>query len=369
MRVLLVSGSYPPLKCGVGDYCYFLANALAKNQSNVIGVLTSVLDINAVAPSRVNFYPVMKNWNLRSIFQYIKILLDFKPSIVHIQYPTQGYKRGNLPWFLPAVAWFLRKRVVQTWHEGYARKNAIQLAFKGIIPGDLIYVKPEYRKKFHPKFMRWVFWNKREFFIKNASVIPSNTLNEEQRAQTRLAYLEGQKRLIVFFGFIHSGKNVELLFSIANPETDIICIAGEFNVNDTYHQKIFKLANQDKWINKVRFEGFLDEQKAARLLAAADAIILPFSTGGGVWNTSLQAASNQGSFVITTAKNPTGYDKASNVYYSNINDIDEMRQALDRWQGSKISPENNIIHEWELIAKEHNNVYASLDLPTKFGLS
>ena len=258
---------------------------------------------------------------------------------------------------------------MQTWHEGYGRNNALQLAFKGIIPGDLIYVKPEYRKKFHPKFMRWVFWNKRESFIKNASVIPSNTLNAEQRVQTRLIYLDGQKRLIVFFGFIHSGKNVELLFSIANPDTDTIIIAGEFNECDIYHRKIFKLANQDKWINKVKFEGFLDEQKAAALLAVADAVVLPFSTGGGLWNTSLQAASNQGTFTITTSKNPTGYNKVSNVYYSNINDVDDMRQALDRWQGYKISPQNNSVDEWGLIAKEHINVYESLNLSIKSELS
>jgi len=39
VKVLIISGSYPPLKCGVGDYSYSLAKALATIQGVSVGVL------------------------------------------------------------------------------------------------------------------------------------------------------------------------------------------------------------------------------------------------------------------------------------------------------------------------------------------
>ncbi|MBU3547850.1 glycosyltransferase [Polynucleobacter sp. P1-05-14] len=348
------------MKCGVGDYSFFLANALASDQSNVVGVLTSILDNGDQGTNRVQLFPVVKKWTLLSIIQYIKILRDFKPNIVHIQYPTQGYGAGNLPWFLPSIAWLFGKKVVQTWHEGFTKKNAIKLFFKGIIPGALIYVKPEYQNQFRPYFMRWVFWNKLNVFIKNASVIPVVNLAKHEIDQYRITYIKGQKRLIVFFGFMHPEKRVELLFSIANPLTDIIVIAGEFDPKNSYHQEIYDYANSAEWSDKVQILGFLAEEKVAKLLAIADAIILPFASGGGAWNTSLQAASQQGSFVITTAKNPIGYDQASNIYYSHIDDVIEMKLALEKWCGTKKNVSNEVASDWNFIAHQHLVLYTAL---------
>ncbi len=360
MKILLVSGSYPPMKCGVGDYSFFLANALASDESNVVGVLTSILDNKDRGADRVQLFPVVKNWSLMSIIQYIKILRDFKPDIVHIQYPTQGYGAGNLPWLLPSIAWLFGKKVVQTWHEGYTKKNAIKLFFKGIVPGALIYVKPEYQKQFRPYFMRWVFWNKLKVFIKNASVIPVVNLAKHEIDQYRITYLKGQKRLIVFFGFMHPEKRVELLFSIANPLTDTIVIAGEFDPKNGYHQEIYDFANSTQWSDKVQILGFLAEEIVAKLLAIADAIILPFASGGGAWNTSLQAASQQGSFVITTAQHPIGYDQDSNIYYSHIDDVSEMKLALEKWCSTKKNVSNEVTGDWNLIAHQHLLLYAAL---------
>ena len=41
MKVLLVTGSFPPMKCGVGDYTACLAEALARKPNIEVAVLTS----------------------------------------------------------------------------------------------------------------------------------------------------------------------------------------------------------------------------------------------------------------------------------------------------------------------------------------
>jgi len=159
---------------------------------------------------------------------------------------------------------------------------------------------------------------------------------------------------------MHPDKRVELLFSIANPLTDIIVIVGEFDPNNSYHQKIYDFANSCEWSNKVQILGFLAEEKVAQILAIVDAVILPFASGGGAWNTSLQAASQQGSFVITTAQNPIGYDHDSNIYYSHIDDVSEMKLALEKWCGTKKNVSNEVAGDWNLIAQQHLLLYAAL---------
>ena len=99
MRILLVSGSYPPHRCGVGDYVYQLAKTLSENKTLEIAVLTSVIR-NVNINRNVKVFNCMTSWKIRDLFQALSVVRQFKPDIVHIQYPTQGYN-GRLPKYLP----------------------------------------------------------------------------------------------------------------------------------------------------------------------------------------------------------------------------------------------------------------------------
>jgi glycosyltransferase involved in cell wall biosynthesis len=360
MRVLLVTGSYPPMRCGVGDYSHNLVEALAVDPEIHVGVLTSVSGGEMDKADEIEIFPVIKRWSFLEALKVMKIIRQWLPDIVHIQYPTQGYGNGLLPWVLPMICFMMRKKVVQTWHEGYSRRNAPKLFLKSIIPGGLVFVRPQYKEKLHP-LLRWALWKKKSVLIPNASAISLVDLNEQEKDVLKKQYLKKQKRLVVFFGFVYPHKGVELLFEIADPASDQIVIAGEIDEKGDCLHEIMRRASVESWLEKVTFTGFLPAADVAALLAVADAVILPFRTGGGEWNTSIHGAVLNGAFVITTSLTQSGYDKKRNVYFAKVDDIQEMRSALATYAGTRRGYDADIDRdEWRQIADKHSSLYESL---------
>lgn len=358
MKVLLITGSYPPLPCGVGDYSFNLAEALVVHQGIRVSILTSVGGAeNPAKTDGINVFPVMKNWEIAEIFKVVKNIRNTSPDIVHIQYPTQGYKDGLLPWLIPLIAFLMRKKVVQTWHEVYTNPNDKWLSLQAVVPGGLIVVRPEYKKQVPPK-LQWVFRKKIFRFIRNASAVPKIELSEHEQSEVRRKYINQRKRLIVFFGFIFEHKGTELIFDVADPDLDQIIIAGQWGGDERYYQRIKEQADREPWAGKVTFTGFLPSGEMAALLAVADAVVLPFRTGGGEWNTSIHGAVVQGVFVLTTSATLRGYDKKHNVYYSEIDNISEMKAALANFIGKRREYDPEIDRdEWQKISDEHLALY------------
>ncbi|MCU0666041.1 MAG: glycosyltransferase family 4 protein [Candidatus Omnitrophica bacterium] len=360
MRVLLVTGSYPPMKCGVGDYTYNLAQALAVNHEIQVGVLTSAINgtINKVAG--VEIFPIIKKWGIAETLKVIKVIKRWSPDIVHIQYPTQGYGNVLLPWLLPVISFLMGKKVVQTWHEIYVLRNAPKVFLKSIIPGGLVFVRPRYIESLH-FIMRWALWGKKTATIQNASSIPCVNLDETEKSQLKKQYLKTQKRLVVFSGFIYPHKGIELLFEIANPATDQIVIAGEDVKETGYLPEIIKRVSLGLWSEKVTFTGFLPAQGLAALLAVADAVILPFRNGAGEWNTSIHAAVLNRAFVITTSLTQRGYDRKRNIYFTKVDDIQEMKSALANYAGKRRDYDHDIDRDqWQEIADRHCLLYEDI---------
>jgi glycosyltransferase involved in cell wall biosynthesis len=129
MRVLIVTGSFPPMLCGVGDYSESLAQELVKNHDINVAILTSLVAKRRIIKNNINIFEVMKKWEIINVFTAIKAIKSWNPDIVHIQYPTQGYGRGWLPYLLPMISFLMRKKVVQTWHEVYTRRDIPELFF------------------------------------------------------------------------------------------------------------------------------------------------------------------------------------------------------------------------------------------------
>jgi glycosyltransferase involved in cell wall biosynthesis len=360
VKVLLITGTFPPGKCGIGDYSYSLAKALAFYRDVHVAVLTSNFCERGKEPDRVKVYPVINQWRFVEATRVIKVIRDWMPDIVHIQYPSQGFGKRLLPWLLPIIAYLLGARVVQTWHEGYSRRHVLGFLLKSLVPSSIVIVRPNYKKELRPLF-RWFVKKKKFVFIRNASSIPIVVLKETEKSELRAHYLQGQKRLVVFFGFVYPHKGVEQLFDIANPVSDHIVIAGEVREGDAYLSTIIGLASQDAWRGKVTVTGYISAFDVAALLAVADAVILPFRVGGGEWNTSIHTAILHGTLVITTSLTRNGYDARSNIYYAKPNDIQEMKLALQAHAGTRRVPDTELDKdEWQQIAFEHRALYRSL---------
>lgn len=358
MQVLLVTGSYPPMKCGVGDYTSHLAAALAVLPDVEVSVLTTQSgEVGDSTVDGVDVRRALKSWRAgewRTVYRKIK---ELRPDVVHVQYPTQGYGNGFLPFMVPLMAKMLGSKVVQTWHEGCSIRRLPHLFLQAIVPGGLVAVRPNYRKMIWPIF-RWALWNKTFRFIGNAAIVPRAMLSEAERNALRERYLQGQRRMVVFFGFVLPAKGVELLFDVADPATDQLVIAGEL-IDPGTEQNIRRRQSEPAWHGRSTLTGFLMVEDAAALLAVADAVVLPFRKGGGEWNSSIHAAAVQGTFVLTTSKTVKGYDAETNVYFARIDDVKEMKAALQAHAGTR-QAQSSEPYDWAEIARDHKLLYQAV---------
>jgi glycosyltransferase involved in cell wall biosynthesis len=287
----------------------------------------------------------------------LKTVRRWKPDVIHIQYPTQGYGARRLPWLLPVLLWPLGIPIVQTWHEHFPMgRRSLILA---LMPGSLIVVRSNYKEVMAP-FYRLLIRRKLFKFIPNASVVPRVDLTEAERAATRSRFGSSDRFLVTYFGFIFPNKDVELLFEIANPHTDQLVLIGECTEGNPYHKSILKKSRQEPWRGKATITGFLSGDEVARILAASDAVVLPFRDGGGLWNSSLHAAAMQGTFIVATSRYEHGYDQSHNVYFAPPGDVADMRDALRKYIGERRRHTiEDVEGGWEAIARAHEAVYCA----------
>ena len=80
MRILIVTGSFPPMRCGVGDYTYRLVESLSMNSSNTLAVLTSIEagDQN----NKYSIFAIIKKWSILEVFTYVSCLKRWQPDVV-----------------------------------------------------------------------------------------------------------------------------------------------------------------------------------------------------------------------------------------------------------------------------------------------
>ncbi|HEX9242993.1 MAG TPA: glycosyltransferase [Anaeromyxobacter sp.] len=359
MKILLVVGSFPPMLCGVGDYTRSLARALTTIPGVHVAVLTSAeAEGGGRAGEPFEVFPAVRRWELSEIAAVRRVIREWQPDVIHVQYPSRGYS-GPLSWLLPMLLLAERPPVVQTWHEYVpgARTALWHLAI-GVAPGDVVVVRPEFRER-----MPWWYralTGRREFhLVPNAPTLPRVELSDAERAEIRGRYAPPDRRLLAYFGFLYANKGIDDLLGIVDPERHHLVVVGELQRADPFQVALAERIARPPLAGHVTLAGFLEAPEAARVLAAVDAVVLPFRDGGGEWNTSLKAAAAQGTFVLTTSTRRSGYVAAQHVYYARPGDRGELRAALDRHVGSRIaSPAPELAGpSWGEIARAHVAIY------------
>jgi len=363
VKVLLISGSYPPAQCGVGDYTAHLARALASSGDTEVSVLTGVspgAEQSSAAPAVLR---TVRTWQRHTVAELEGLLLRLKPDIVHIQFPTQGYDDWKgVAALARAVRARLRIPLVVTIHE-YLPRSCIGRAFwvylLAAVANRIVVVRPGFYERI-PRLLRFLVPKRKIALISNAAVLPKIALSAAERDAVKREAQCSVGRLIVFFGFSFPHKGVDLLFRIADPKDHCLLFIGPQSAGDPYHQSLRRLAETGAWKGRAAFTGFIGSEQAARLLAAADAAVFPYRTGGGIWNSSLHAAMVQDTFVLTTSLERNGYDASANVYYARPDDVDEMRRALRQHQGVRRTRPYSADDEWLAIAQQHHQIFTAL---------
>jgi glycosyltransferase involved in cell wall biosynthesis len=364
VRVLLVSGSLPPMRCGIGDYSLRLGQALAARPGVEVAILTSK-GAAARSPAKpMKLFTVMDKWTWGERRAALNAIREWKPDVLHVQFPTQGYGAGDLPHLLPRMAHRLGIKVVRTFHEVAtwgdmsSRRQLLGFFAQMLAPGPFVTVRPNYRDLLHPRLAR-LSRKRRWVHIQSASALPRAMMSTQEVRALRDKYLQSGERLITYFGFIHESKGADLLFDIADPSRDCLVFAGAFGEDAQYRDLLDARAHSPDWAGKVAFPGFLDPQDAAELLAVSDAVVLPYREGGGSWNTSILAAVEQGTPVVTTAMPGMEQRMDGRVAFAPIGDVAALKAELDRIASP---PQDREPHApeaggWDAVAARHLDLY------------
>jgi glycosyltransferase involved in cell wall biosynthesis len=357
VKILMVTGSFPPAKCGVGEYSYYLARALAATKDRRIGVLTSS---DGESPESgipgVEVFRTVSGWTVGSLIPTLRFISEYRPDVVHIQYPTKGYD-GRLPRVLPLFMRLSGIPVVQTWHEHYSDCGA--LSWLNLLACDaLVHVRPDLPSKL-PGWVRRVLANTPVRFIPSASTIPLVELDQGRLKRIKKA-ISPDRPIVCFFGFANPNKGVERLFRIADPALHQLVLLCDLDPANPYHATILRACSEAPWAGHVTVTGFQTADRVAECLAVADAAVFPFPTGAGEWNTSLQATEAAGLFSVATTQDRTryGYHADRNVFYCGCDQLGEMREALARHLGHRVAP--RATSPWNDIALAHDDVYRSV---------
>ena len=270
MRYCLITGSYPPQVCGVGDYTKNLVDALQSAGDEVI-----------------LFY--RKDWAIAKIWRYLQELRALDVDLYLMQYPTEGYGYSIVPQFL-MIALLGNRRIV-TLHE-YFRKS-----FKGKLAIYLYFLAGcefIFTNQLDASFAhRWAPWIGEPCIIPIGSNIP---WSQAHTSEFDLSY----------FGLIRPQKGIEEFLLKAKEFKEHIpsarvAIIGDVPLGyETYAKEIFRQSLQAG----IEVQTGFDSQKVGALLSKTKICFFPFADGLSERRGSVLAAMGNGSLVVGTSFEP-----------------------------------------------------------------
>lgn len=332
MKISIVTGSYPPDVCGVGDYSFQLVIALKR-----LGIKIDVITHD--------------DWSFKNIYDISQKVSDSNSDLLHIQYPTIGFGYS----LLPQALCFLRPSVI-TLHE-FSQANPLRKLslYPFTIGAKRLLFTSNYEYQCAMQFAPWI--------EKRVSIIPIGSNIPTSKRKTKRNNNE-----IVYFGLIRPNKGLEKVQELATKIYDlrlpyVIKIIG--NVDPRYNWYIEKLRLQMKNLPVV-WEIGLNEIAVADMLGCADVAYLPFPDGVSERRGSLLAVMANAVPTVTTKGKYAPSDLMDCVAVAdNVEDV--LRKILellhdDMYRNSLVEKGCNYVRKfsWNYIASQHVSIYQSL---------
>jgi len=371
----MITGTYPPARCGVGDHSQLLCENLALLGAEVDVITSSWLNI----PERdcnPALHPVIRGWTPLHFAQSVSAMAARRADIYHFQFPTRAVSKRVSPFLHPPTISLLRRRskVVVTFHEPpvvNAREHLLKalgrfvqsgLATRGV--NGVVILEPRYEQSLKSSFSRL---KKIPFlFSGNASILPQSRLSVEERMALRSQLgITSRQLLLSYIGYVVPPKGfediIEVLSLLRGRGLDAyLLVLADLTPQDGYHRRLRELIQQKQLEGHTRIVGYLDRTKAADYLAISDVCLLPFREGVGPKSGTFLASTTQGILTITTSLERRGYVESENAYYVAPGNIPEMADAAQRYGGRRTDGTGNPKDLWLQIAQRHIDFYRQL---------
>lgn len=367
-KLLVITGSYPPIRCGVGDYTCVLVHNLAKYIGR-IDVLTSC-SAKTENDSNINVLPKIKKWSGAGLLKEVYSNLSKNGyDAINIQYPTSEYPRSIANYLLPMLLRLFGKKVIFTMHEysdngvlyKICRIPAILFSNKIIVVDDHTY--EELCKQYS-------LLKKKIVQLHIGSNIPISTDNTEESTNIRNQILKKTKgkKIISYFGFVTGNKKIELileslhLLKQKNQLSSVFLIIGELDRKNQTANKVIDLIDQYDLHDDVIVTGYVESEKVGNYFQASDAAMLLFENGVSMRNGSFLAAQQEGIPVFTTeSEDAQKYLSDMKNVHLIKNDVESVTDAILRIQKDKLEKyTKKSIFDWDNIAKEYVSLCTNL---------
>lgn len=363
----MICGSYPPDKCGVGEYTCSIVAEMNKDINNEIYVFTST---SIITKSKITKFGERK-WLLKDVLYLYNLIKMLKCDIIHMQFPSKAYRK-SFGIIILYIALSIKYKTMITVHEysdspfiGKIRTLALIIFSKRILvvdkryKDDLIKILPFYKEKIK--------------YIPISSMIPKNNIEENEIAITSLKKCVVQdfhnKIILGYFGFVNKSKGIESLINLGAKLKKMgidfkLLFLCEFNINDEYHCNLIKIIKDKNLTADIKITGYLDNIEVANYISICDFMIYPFVNGLSTKNSSFLAAEMQGVPVITTKPKLNSFNKEtvnSNVYFiEKFNDVDSIVDIIISYKGSG-RIKDIMIESWSNISDKITNIYKQLN--------
>jgi len=315
-RLVIVSGSFPQIKCGVAGHVELIARLTAQRGDYDVHVLTSADAL--VKPSLAAGYhvhPRIGKWGVLHSRSICREILRLGPDVVHLQNPTIMYgqlRSGTMSAVAP-----LFKRLAPD----------VRLA---VMQHDIAVSRPLLRWRYYPLFRA-----ADAIFVSNSrdeqavlaqgistakiyrapvsSHFPLHQRTPEIARQARgIMKIPDDCPCVAHFGFVQPSRNVDVLLRAIHQlrrklgDVHGLIIGGPFAGAQRYYDKCRQLADRLGLDGHISWTGYASESQVAYGLAAADVFVSLFQRGADMRNTSVICAMLAQLPVVTT-ENPRYY--------------------------------------------------------------
>ena len=389
MRVLLLTGEYPSMQGGVGDYTHSLGTALAALEVDV-HVLTSrqAGPAHLIPPGIDNVYPEVDSWGWGLAKQVRTLAHAIEADIVHIQYQSAAYNLhpavNLLPRGLHGSPW--PHHVVTTFHDlrvPYLFPKAGPLRWRANLElarqSDRAIVT---NAEDHRRLSQIGDLAGRLVEIPiGANIQPMPPAGYDRVAQRARWGVGPDDLLLCYFGFLNDSKGGEELMlatarlAEAGLPVHLLMIGGQLGASDptnaAYFQRVQALIVEQGIADRVHWTGFTGEAEVSANLLASDIAVLPYRDGASFRRGSLMAAIAHGLPVVSTEPSVAipEMKQRENIWLAPIQSPQGLVEGIEHlWrdpaarrrlsQGAKQLSE---LFTWSSIAARHVEAYQQLD--------
>lgn len=271
-NITFITGSLPPIRCGVGFYARALLGRLQQE-----GITPRVLTSAAASDDLPGFEVTrLPSWKLGQLPRIARTVKAQRPDIVHIQYPGVGYGRqlgiNLLPFWLRLS--LPKARLVISLHEYHDSRLLGRIRdLITVTAARQIIVSNQADRQALPFWLR-----RRTVVIPIGSNIPKLPRDRRRyEAIMRGQGLDPTRPALLFFGFAEPSKGLEtLLGALAKvPGLQVLLMTG-LDQNNSYQRRLAEqVAELNKTAPRVGVTGFLPDNDISAVLQEGDYFVLP----------------------------------------------------------------------------------------------